>query len=172
MSAGLWDYSKKVPIYYGPETSYRLAADFLGDCAVVEDWGCGACGAKSFFTKPKYVGIDGSPGFADIVEDLRLRISSTDGILMRHVLEHNYDWPRIVENAVKSARRKLAIVCFLEPRPWTELFCLTPGTTIPNLHVSVTVLRDLLRGKVSEQVIARDDATIHKHEWLFFADSS
>jgi hypothetical protein len=173
VSAGLWKYTggAKAP-QYGTSMSYKIAADWLEDgCGTVEDWGCGAAAAKPFFKKAKYIGIDGSPGRADIVADLRRRRSKTEGILIRHVLEHNYDWARILKNAIWSFEKRLAIILFLAPARWTTLFCLTPmapGVTVPNLHLSRTVMMEMIRPHpVEEIVLPRTDDSAHKNEWLF-----
>jgi hypothetical protein len=31
---------------------------------------------------------------------------------MRHILEHNYDWPKILDNAVRSFTRKFCLILF------------------------------------------------------------
>lgn len=97
---------------YGDTITYRLAADFMADIDEVEDWGCGTGGFKRFY-KGKYTGIDGSANpFVDKIADLREYRSSVDGIVMRHVLEHNYDWKSVLENAVASFNKKLCIIFF------------------------------------------------------------
>jgi hypothetical protein len=97
---------------WGDETTYRLAAEYLEDVHVVEDWGCGSGGFRGF-CKTKYIGVDGSATpFADKVVDLCDYTSSVDGILLRHVLEHNVDWEKILRNAVNSFKKKLCIVLF------------------------------------------------------------
>jgi hypothetical protein len=54
-------YSKlRVPEPYGDTVTYRLGADWLRECNVVEDWGCGAGWFKQFCKAPTYIGIDGS----------------------------------------------------------------------------------------------------------------
>ncbi len=98
----------------GDDTTYRKAAEFLND-GPVEDWGCGTCYAKQFFTQP-YTGIDGTADYADIVADLRRYQSNTHGILIRHVLEHNFEWELILRNAIVSAK-KLVLIVFT---PFTE----------------------------------------------------
>lgn len=114
-NTGKWD-----PIYrdltkehpWGDETTYRLAAEFLEDVDVVEDWGCGGGGFRRF-CETKYIGIDGSDTpFADKVVDLCNYTSSVDGILLRHVLEHNVEWEKILKNAVNSFKKKLCIILF------------------------------------------------------------
>lgn len=97
---------------YGNTITYQLAADFLRDIPEVEDWGCGTGGFKRLY-KGKYTGIDGSSNpFVDKVADLREYRSDVDGIIMRHVLEHNYDWELILKNALASFQKKLCIVIF------------------------------------------------------------
>lgn len=112
---GHWDYSEsKYPFPYGEcATTYEKAMPFLDDCETVEDWGCGLTYAKQFRHGKKYIGIDGSwSKFADVIADLREYRSSVDGILIRHVLEHNFGWKNILENAIASFTKKLVIVTF------------------------------------------------------------
>lgn len=97
---------------YGDTVTYELGADFLGDCAYVEDWGCGAGGFRRY--RPDAIGVDGSDTpFADKkYVDLSEYMSSCDGIFMRHVLEHNRDWKTILANAIRSASKKICVVLF------------------------------------------------------------
>ncbi len=97
---------------YGNTPTYQMAADFLADVPEVEDWGCGTGGFRRLY-KGKYVGLDGSANpFVDKVVDLRHYRSSVDGIVMRHVLEHNYDWRMVLANAVASFNKKLCVIIF------------------------------------------------------------
>ena len=101
---------------YGDTASYELGYNFLQTCDKIEDWGCGTGGFKRFFLVDnlhKYIGIDGSKTpFADIKTELTTYISNVDGIFMRHILEHNYDWKKILENAFKSFTKKMCLVLF------------------------------------------------------------
>jgi hypothetical protein len=38
--------------------------------------------------------------------------SNAPGILVRHVLEHNYDWEKILSSAIQSFQRKLCLILF------------------------------------------------------------
>ena len=97
---------------YGDRTTYELAAEFLADVEEVEDWGCGAGGFRRF-CRTKYVGVDGTVNpYVDRVGDLATYTSDVGGILLRHVLEHNQEWEKILDNAVSSFRQKLCIVLF------------------------------------------------------------
>lgn len=101
---------------YGNTITYDLGYEFLKDCNTIEDWGCGVGGFKKKFINEdsiKYTGIDGSKTpFSDIKTNLITYISNVDGIFMRHVLEHNYDWKIILENACKSFTKKMCLVLF------------------------------------------------------------
>lgn len=97
---------------YGDDTTYKLAADFLSDCREVEDWGCGKGGFRNF-CRTEYIGIDGSKSkFVDKIADLATYQSTAEGILLRHVLEHNVQWDMILANAVASFRKKLCLIIF------------------------------------------------------------
>jgi hypothetical protein len=97
---------------YGDTVTYLMAASFMMDVGEVEDWGCGAGGFKRFY-RGRYIGLDGSKTpIAEKIVDLCEYKSSVDGIVIRHVLEHNYDWAKILDNALGSFRKKLCLILF------------------------------------------------------------
>jgi thioredoxin reductase len=107
-----WYKDIKTRKSFGDKTTYKLAANFLADIDEVEDWGCGTGYFKQFY-KGKYIGVDGTDNlFVDKVVDLRTYQSNVDGILMRHVLEHNHEWQDILSNAVASFNKKLCLIIF------------------------------------------------------------
>ena len=164
---GAWDHS--VPRTYGTPASYLAAAEFLDRyCETVEDWGCGQAGAKPYFKKSQYVGIDGSKSKgADKIVDLRRYTSSPDGILLRHVLEHNYDWPMILRNALASFQKRLVIVFFLPPEEQGRMFFVNKNG-VPNLVLGRDCFLGFLKGlKFDEQSIPRRDESGHPEERLF-----
>src|SRR5262245_37001995 len=118
-NVGKWEswYSKvNTPGKMGSGRSYTLAAKWLADCATVEDWGCGPGGAPTSVRPEQYRGLDGTTNpFVDQVVDLATHVSQppVDGILLRHVLEHNWLWRRVLANALQSARQRLAVVTFV-----------------------------------------------------------
>ena len=96
---------------YGDTLSYKMGADFLKDCEIVEDWGVGTGAFK--LHRPDAIGVDGSDTpHADVKADLTTYTSDCDGIFLRHVLEHNKDWQKILINAIKSAR-KVCVINFM-----------------------------------------------------------
>jgi hypothetical protein len=125
---------------YGDTETYVLGYNFLKTCDKIEDWGCGTGGFKRFFINNnelnKYIGVDGSKTpFADIKTDLTLYTSDTDGIYMRHVLEHNYDWKIILENACKSFKSKMCLILFTPFTSETKEIAhnLKHGVDVPDL---------------------------------------
>jgi hypothetical protein len=119
-NVGKWDvaYADATvdPQPYGASRSYELGAAALADCITVEDWGCGLGWFKQFHIG--CIGVDGSDSpHADVVDDLATRRSSVEGIFMRHVLEHNYQWQTVLDNALASFTRRMVLVIFT---PWTK----------------------------------------------------
>lgn len=133
---GKWDrvyHDLATERLWGDETTYRLAAEFLADLDLVEDWGCGSGGFR-YFCKTKYVGVDGSATpFADRIVDLCNYTSSADGILLRHVLEHNLEWEDILRNAVRSFQKKLCIILFTPFGRKTRAISYNPAIDVVNI---------------------------------------
>lgn len=107
----LWKPPPGPPVPFGEDTTYRKAMDFLCGCDKVEDWGCGSGYAKKYMKEGVYVGVDGSVSPAcQVHTELAEYRSHTDGILLRHILEHNPDWRIVLGNAVASFTRKLVLI--------------------------------------------------------------
>jgi SAM-dependent methyltransferase len=110
---GRWQYGNAAPFPYGDDVTYRKGMGFLDGHGTIEDWGAGTAYARRFVTRSPYRALDGSPSLAvDRVVDLRTYRSDADCIFMRHVLEHNPEWRRILENALASFRRRMVLVVF------------------------------------------------------------
>jgi hypothetical protein len=99
---------------YGGLGSYQIAGAFLSGCRTVEDWGCGHGTFRDYCYAQHYIGIDGSVSpAADRLADLLSYRSEVQGILLRHVIEHNPDgWERILRNAMESFTKRLVLVIF------------------------------------------------------------
>src|SRR5262249_19025715 len=94
------------------DVSYSKGIGFLDGHGTIEDWGCGFAHAARFVKQSAYVGIDGSSAYADAIADLSTYTSDVECIFMRHVLEHNANWRRILKNAISSFRKRMALIIF------------------------------------------------------------
>lgn len=143
---GLWEqkYERDIrPRMYGDPLTAKIASAFLNqpDIHVVEDWGCGYGSFKSYLsTHQTYVGVDGSSAaYSDVVTDLENYTSATDAIHMRHVLEHNLRWRRILGNAVESFRKRIVLTVFTPLGDRTEIIARYPdfyGTGVTMIDIS------------------------------------
>jgi hypothetical protein len=107
------------PSPYGAVDTYKLGAEWLSDCGIVEDWGCGRGYLRTLIAPERYrgvdIGIDSVPKenpFADSLTDLVDYQSCVPGVFIRHVLEHNYGWRTILRNAVGSFTKRLFLCVF------------------------------------------------------------
>ena len=133
---------------YADTVTYAMASGYLADMDEVEDWGCGAAGFKRFYTG-KYTGVDGShTPFADKIEDLTKYTSDTQAIMMRHVLEHNYDWEKVLDNAVASFREKMCLVMFTPFADETREIAhnLVHGVDVPDISFKREDLQSRFKG--------------------------
>ncbi len=163
-----WDFLYKNAehrLCFGNHLSYEKAALFL-DGLSIEDWGCGTCYAEQFFKNSIYIGIDGTKNkWADVFIDLQEYKSQTDGILMRHVLEHNINWTKILRNAVDSFTKKMVLITFLN---------FTKETVIQNYDENgipnITLGEEELLGIISNFLIKREK--LSDGEEVFYLEKS
>lgn len=132
---------------YGNTITYQLSEDFLTGLEV-EDWGCGTGGFKRIH-QGKYVGIDGSyTPFVDKVADLRIYKSSAEAILLRHVLEHNIDWKKVLDNAISSFKKRLAVVIFTPFADKTKVIAQNKkhGVDVPDISFNKADIESHFKG--------------------------
>lgn len=152
---------------YGAPHTYRLAAEWLGECAHVADWG-GAGGAFGRYLPAavRYTVVDGTvqgtPG--QVLADLTSYRVPSDGILLRHVLELNDRWRDILANALAAFRRRLVIVTFTGDAPVSQRLKMKSGWPV---HVFRT---DEIRLALGPHLV-RDLAVQTTHdERIYFAE--
>jgi hypothetical protein len=160
---------------YGETATYELGYNFLQTCDKIEDWGCGAGGFKRYFLNDvlnKYVGVDGSnTPFADIKTDLTGYISNVDGIYMRHVLEHNYEWKQILENACKSFQTKMCLVLFTPfSEETTEIaHNLRHGVDVPDMSFNKNEIIDVFeKNNIKYELLTINSNTGYNIEHVFY----
>ena len=84
-----------------------------------------------------YRGLDGSETpFADDVVDLCSYVSDVQGVMLRHVLEHNDRWQLVLKNALDSATWRLVIILFTPMAEQTHEITRTEELDVPDLSFS------------------------------------
>ena len=173
---GKWDWwyrdiKRMTSFRYGNTVSYSLAEDFLKDLEI-EDWGCGT-GAFKRLHQGAYIGIDGSrTPFADKIIDLRNYTSRVDGIMMRHILEHNYDWEMVLRNALASFKKRFCLVIFTPFRSTTKVIDQNKkhGVDVPTISFSKTDIEKCFGGlkwRLSENIKTQ---TRYGAEHIYFVE--
>ena len=107
-----WNYNGAQKWHFGDDTTYHRGIAFLDGHGTIEDWGCGFAHARTFVHSSRYLGIDGSSPHADKIVDLCEYRSDADCIFMRHVLEHNIEWRKILAGAIASFRKRMVLIVF------------------------------------------------------------
>jgi hypothetical protein len=138
-----WYQSLEEPWPYGETTSYEIGAAWLADCTLTEDWGCGAGWMSTLLPPDRYRGIDGtaSPRCAEVVDLVTYR-STVPGIFMRHILEHNYEWVRILDNALASFTERMALILFTPEQATTEEIAFRADVGMPDIAFRLTDITD------------------------------
>lgn len=114
---------------YGSQTSYRRAAQWVGGCPTVDDWG-GSFGHLRHYLPGdvRYRVIDGTPQHADtVLADLAQFTAPADGIVLRHVLDMTPDWAPVLANALRAFRRRMAVVTFTPDTVETRIVKIKSG---------------------------------------------
>ena len=138
-----WYSQPGPPQPYGGTTTYTVAEQWLAGLDT-EDWGCGYGWFKTVH-RGGYLGVDGTPGHADVVADLVTYRSETPGLLIRHVLDHEPRWQDVLANAVASCTDTLVLVLFVPPRDDDTVMQVGWDTTIgvPDLALPHATLADV-----------------------------
>ena len=168
-----------VPMRYGnDDTSYVRAGLYLSGPGLVEDWGCGTTYAHRFIGAP-YRGLDGCMSrFADEQIDLSTYRSKVPKILMRHVLEHNWDWRDILENMLSSFTDCAVLILFLPPGEKDENVSgpdLGPNAVWPGLRLCQDDLTKIMAAHSDIHVWAEDmttDTPPFNYERIYFLEKA
>jgi len=128
------------PQPYGDDTSYQILADWVADCDLVEDWGCGKGYMRNFIAADRYIGIDGTASpFVDVIADLADLADDPnpdgqpEGVVMRHVIEHDLGWERILTNVSQAFLRRCAIAVFTPMAAETTVIAFNSEIGIPDI---------------------------------------
>jgi len=152
--------------YGDNDTSYEKAAAFLNEGSV-EDWGGGTGYAKRFFINQQYSNVDGTNDYCDVYVDLREYKSKVQNILMRHVLEHNVDWKKILLNALESCN-KLALVIFTPFGEETKQIAWVVGQEVPDISFRKSDITDCFEGRKWLEETFESEGSVYKTETIFY----
>lgn len=131
------------PQPFGLSSTYALGAEWLAPCESIEDWGCGKGWLRTIVDPERYKGIDGSHSpFADEIADLTEYRSNTPGLFMRHVLEHNFEWEKILSNALASFTQRMVLILFTPLSDHTHDILWEPDPGVPNLSFKLEDITD------------------------------
>jgi hypothetical protein len=120
---GRWDtwytgLTLDTPQTYGDVCTYELGAQWLKDCDPIYDLGCGKGGfwstTNAMGMSNMVLGVDGSnTPFAGRIVDLATFVDRpAPGVFMRHVIEHDYRWRDILDNAFALFTDRMVLVLF------------------------------------------------------------
>lgn len=170
-----WNYGTTQPFPYGDETTYKKAIEFLDGPWTITDFGCGTAWAKRFVKRGRYIGVDGSWSFhCDVKADLRSYKCETEAVLMRHILEHNYDWKVILENALASFQKRMALIMFVPFGEVTKAIAMNKVggsqiATVPDIQFKRQDLLDVI-GTLPYKEETLQTATQYGWEHIFYIE--
>lgn len=132
--------------YAGDEVGYLMAADWL-DGLAVQDWGCGYAWFKRLHRGP-YTGIDGTlTPWCDVHADLTDYRSTTPGLMLRGVLEHEPAWERVLDSAVASFTERMCLILFTPLADTTRVLAEdVGGLGVPDISFCLSDITDRLVG--------------------------
>jgi hypothetical protein len=170
-NVGRWDayHRDRAPAPYADTVTYELGVRWLQPCAQVEDWGCGLGWARLYFRPERYRGIDGSQGPAvDEVVDLATYRSQVEGIFMRHVLEHNPDWAKVLDNALASFTKRMALILFTPIVEETRQIAWNAGYEVPDISFAPQDLESRFPEGVDFQVEDLSTPSLYGVERVYY----
>jgi hypothetical protein len=170
-----WYAGVTEPELFGDAKTYKTAAAWLKPCRTIGDWGCGKGGFSTFLNPPQqYFGFDGSQTpFATEIVDLASFRFVTEGILLRHVIEHDLHWQAILKNAAASFTKRMVVVLFtpmLDPPKTMRCIgfqALDGGAEVVNLSFSADTIVDTVGSELLVDVKAVQSNTQFGAETVF-----
>lgn len=157
---------------YGDDTTYRKGIAFLDGHGTIEDWGCGTAHARTFVTSSPYIGLDESSPHSDQIVDLTEYSSDADCVFMRHLLEHNTDWRRILANAVASFANRMVLIISTPFADTTRVIGTTSRATSAPVP-DISFKREDLTGYFNQFTYREesfDTNTLYRTEHVFFIE--
>ena len=129
----------------GPTAKRPATKSALPGSPVAHARRIGAAGGLAEHVAPpdRYRGIDGtaSPRCAEVVDLVEYR-STIPGLFMRHILEHNYEWARILDNALASFTERMALILFTPEQEATKEIAFRSDVGVPDIAFRLADITD------------------------------
>jgi hypothetical protein len=179
---GRWDryyknWSREKTHAFGCETTYRKGYEFLAGCERIEDWGCGYGFFRNFCAPDQYRGLDCScTPHADENVDFVTHQTTVPGIFMRHVLEHNPEWKKVLSNALASFQERMVLILFTPLVAETVQILWDEACGNPTYSFSLQEILDVMKSFCESQgmTIVTElhvpTRTMFKEEHLFYLE--
>ena len=173
-SSNVGKWSKAYRGLAGPEPyddtmTYGVGVEFLSSCSLIEDWGCGKGWLRTLVTAERYRGIDGTATqYTDAVADLVDYRSQVPAIFMRHILEHNYRWPEILDNALASFAERMVLILFTPVGDRTREIAFNASWGVPDISFKMSDITDRFGPDTRWQVKTFETNTQYSTETVFF----
>lgn len=177
-AVGMWGDWNEVdePQPYGDSPTFQMGADWLKDCSLIEDWGCGRGWFSTLIESDRYRGVDGSSPFAAVTADLTEYTSprgGVPGIFMRGVIEHNLQWEAVLDNALASFTERMALVLFTPMEETTRQIDWVDPPGVPDISFAMADLIDAIEAAgavVSEHVTLESPNTAYGVETIIYIE--
>lgn len=145
----------------GDDETYRMGAEWLSGMDVA-DWGCGLGWMREYIPMNRYHGIDGTDSpFADTVADLVSYRRRSEGIFMRHVLEHSEKWKLILNGALHCFQKRFFLVLYTPLVEETHVHLTEPTLNVPEIWFHLDDITDII-GLIPHQVETVGTETVIK----------
>jgi hypothetical protein len=89
---------------------------------------------------------------------------------MRHVLEHNYEWARILDNALASFTERMVLILFTPERAATEEIAFRSDLGVPDLAFRLADVTARFSPDVTYAVYRLPSATQYGEETIFLIE--
>ena len=89
---------------------------------------------------------------------------------MRHILEHNYEWARVLDNALASFTQRMALILFTPERETTQEIAFQSEVGVPDIAFRLADVTDRFPPDVTYTVERISSATQYGCETILLLE--
>jgi hypothetical protein len=104
------------------------------------------------------------------VVDLVAYRSTVPGLFMRHILEHNYAWAQILDNALASFTERMALILFTPEQETTAEIAFRSDVGVPDIAFRLADITDRFPPDVTYTVQRISSATQYGSETILLLE--